>query len=576
MTKWISALIISISFFLPTGWSQDQNEAVSPWIYVNQFGYLPSSEKIAVVSSITGLPFELIQLLPEPEQKKTVLKGMLKLTQANDLLSGAHVWEADFSLVQATGTYQIHVPGIGHSYSFHIKPKLYTNLSKQALKSFYFHRNGIELPQKYASDWSRPALQDQHAVLYDPAQSEAQVRSVTGGWYDGSDTGRYAASGIFAAGMLLQLFEMKPHLFEDGSVGIPEFRNGTPDILDEVRWELEWLLKMQREDGGVYHKITTKEPDSTPPKNKNEPNHFILPVSTAATAAAGAVWAKAGRVFQPYNPEFAAQCSIAAVSAWDYLMQNPEPQPFENPAGFQSKSYSDQDDSDERIWAAVELFITTKEQHYMSALQILTEKRIPLLPSAGYWGQVMPLAAGSVVLHSTPFQDTKLIHEIRDDLVSLSETIIEKTQNSGFRVSIEAGEMNWGSNAVLLQNALILLITQHTNPKPEFLAAALDQLHYVLGRNPLSITYVTGNGPVSPLFPFHFYQQMKKDGKPVPGMLVAGPNGTLSDGIVKKLFASSTPPALIYKDDPESFSTNETAITWNAVLTFVSAWMDDV
>lgn len=576
MKKIIPVFLLFLCITLPIGWSQDQKDNLSPWIHVNHFGYLPSSDKIAVVSSVTGLPFELIQLLPEPNQKKTVLKGMLKLTQANDPLSGAHVWEADFSSIHAAGTYQISVSGIGNSYPFQIMPRLYNQLSAQALKSFYFHRSGVELPQKFAVDWNRPPLQDQNAVLFNDTESSGQVRTVTGGWYDGSDTGRYVTSGAFAAGLLLQLYEMKPHLFEDGAVGIPEFRNGVPDVLDEAKWELEWLLKMQRDDGGVYHKLTAKEPDYTPSKNGLETPYYLLPVSTNATASTCALLAKAGRVFQPFSPEFAAQCLDASIAAWDYLLQHPDPFVFENPSGFQTKSYSDSDDSDERIWAAVELFISTNEPQYYTALQLLTEKRVPLLSSAGYWGQVMPLAAGSMILHSTPFQETKILDEIMEDLNAMSDTIVEKIRQSGFRVSLESSEMIWGSNGALLQNALILLTAQRVNPKPEYITCALDQLHYVLGRNPLSICYVTGNGQVSPEKPFHFYHQIKKDTQPVPGMLVAGPNKTLSDSVVKKSFTSGTPPALIYRDDVESFSTNETAITWNAVLTYISAWMDDV
>lgn len=574
MKNTVLACLIMISLF-HFAHSQDEKPVVSPWIFVNHLGYLPSSEKIAVVSSTTGLPFELMQLLPEPEKEKLAFKGMLKLTQANDLLSGAHLWEADFSMIHATGTYQLQVPGLGKSYPFQIMPKLYSHTSNQALKSFYFHRSGIELPKKYASDWSRPESHTADAIVYQGNEAADQVKSVTGGWYDGNGMERYVPSGVFAAGMLLQFYEMKPHLLEDGIIGIPEFRNGVPDLLDEVRWELEWLLKMQREDGGIHHKLTAKESQSNS-TNKNDSPLFVMPPSTSATAAACAVLAKASRVYQSFDSTFAAHCFEASELSWNYLIQNPEIKSFENPEGFLTKSYSDQDDSDERIWAAVELFVSTGDPKYFTVLQLLTEKRVPLLSSAGYWSQVMPLAAGTVVMHPTSFQESKLLREILTDLESIADTIVEKTQTNGFRSSLKPTEMLWGSNGAILQNALILLTAHHVDPSQRYLATALDQLHYIMGRNPLSICYVTANGHVSPQNPFHFYRTLTEEKKPIPGMLVAGANGSLSDGVVKKSYSAGTPPALIYKDDADSFSTNETAITWNAVLTYVSAWMDDV
>lgn len=573
--KNLGLFLICIFAVFGSAYSQENQPDISPWIFVNHLGYLPSSQKIAVVSSTTGLPFELVQLLPEPEKERTAFRGMLKLAQAHDTLSGAHVWVADFSMISATGTYRVQVPGIGMSYPFQIMPKIYSHTAHQALKSFYFHRSGVELPKKYASDWSRPAAQNTESVIFQAGAENAPVKSATGGWYDGNGMERYVPSGAFAAGLLLQLYECKPHLFEDGSIGIPEFRNGIPDILDETRWELEWLMRMQKEDGSVFHKLTAKEPKAAAEKRDDDPI-YLLPPSTSATAAACAVLVKASRVYQQYDPQFASKCFNASVISWNNLIQNPEAKPFENPEGFLTKSYTDQDDSDERIWAAAEMFVSTGDPKFYTALQLLTEKRVPLLSSAGYWSQVMPLAAGTIILHSTPFLESKILREIHTDLESMADTIVEKTGTNGFRISIKPDEMLWGSNSALLQNALILFMAHQVKPKPQYKNSALDQLHYVLGRNPLSMCYVTGNGHISPKHPFHFYRNIAEKEKPVPGLLVAGPNASLSDGVVKKAFPAGTPPARIYRDEVESFSTNETAITWNAVLTYVTAWMDDV
>ncbi len=552
--------------------SQEEKPEVSPDIFVNHLGYLPAAPKVAFVSAVTAMPFELHRYQPESPQNAPVIKGILKLSQAHDASTGIHVWEADFSQINATGTYQLQVHGIGKSLPFKISPSVYGQTAVEALKSFYFHRSGVELTEKYAHEFSREALHTNDAVLFDLQQNEPVIHPASGGWYDGSNLGKHTVSGAYAAGILLQLHEMKPDLFPDGSVGIPGFRNGSPDIVDEARWELEWLMRMQRDDGGVHHKITAKEPLSKPDDQNKDTTRFVLPVSTNATANACAVLAKASRVYQRYDSQFAEACFKSSQKAWAFLINNPEPQPFENPEGFRTKSYSDEDDNDERIWAAVELFISTGEPKYYTAVQILTENRVPLLSSAGYWGQVMPLAAGSIVVHPTPFAETKVLEEMKADLLSLADTIVETANQSGMRSSLKPDDILWGSNHALLQNAAILILAHDSQPKQNYLATALDQLHIVLGRNPLSMSFVTGTGHTSPQTPFHFYHQITKPTKPVPGMLVAGPNGSLSDGIVKKAFTAQTPPALVYQDHAESFSTNETSITWNAIYTFVTAW----
>lgn len=531
-------------------------------VFVNQLGYRPGFEKIALVSSPIGLPFTL----EDAHTGRAELKGMLSLARPNDETAGAHLWKADFSAVDASGTYRVAVPGRGASFSFPVRERPYAEAAARAAKSFYFNRAGLNLEKPFAESWARPALHPNTAMV----SGTTIVQWATGGWHDGGDTGRYVVSGAFAAGMLLSLHEHWPDAFPDGSLGIPESGNGTPDLLDEVRWELEWFFHMQMEDGAVRHKLTPLEPETGPPPNARA-QLYLMPPSMTATAGFCAVMARAARLFEPHDSAFAARCLGAALRALNWLDAHPDHVPFENPPGVRTKPYSDEDGWDERFWALAELYATTREDGYLERARAMAEERVPLLPSAGYWGNTAPLAADTLLLRADG--DAEPAAEARRDAAALADVLLDKARENGMGLTLAPGEFAWGSNGMALQNTLILWLAHRSAPEPELVRCAMDQLHYLLGRNPLSMCYVTGLGSRPPQNPF--YPLAPGNAKaPVPGLLVGGPNQFLNDGALKRHFSANSAPASVYRDDGESYSSNETSIAWNAALALACAWLD--
>ncbi len=544
----------------------EEEPQLSPHIFVNQVGYLPSSSNVAMVSSPMGLAF----VVREEESGDKVLKAMPHLAEAEDQSSGACLWVADFSVLDSTGEYYLEVEGLGRSYPFAVKSNVYQQVAQKALKAFYFQRSGIDLVEPYAEKWSRKAQHQGDAIVYGTEEEEeSEEIDASGGWYDGGDEGKYVVNGSFAAGILLLLHEISPELFVDRSLNIPESGNDVPDVLDEVHWELEWLLKMQNEIGGVHHKVAAKE-SHTLSKNDDKNERYVMQVSTAATASACAVWAKASRLYSPHDATFAQRCLEAAQRAWFYLEQHPNDGGFTNPDEVLTKTYNDEDDSDERIWAAIELYLTLKNERFLEVIQALMNKRVPLLSASGYWGNVMPLAVTSILLEEENFSE-KWVNEAKEDLISLANSFVETSRRDGLRLTLEEGEFNWGSNATILQNAFILRVASLVEERSAYQQTMLDQLHYILGRNPQSMCYVTGSGSHSPLHPHHPFSLKDKVEEPVPGLLVGGPNQFLNDSILKEHFNEETPPALTYADHEESYSSNEVSLGWNAVLAFVAS-----
>ncbi|MBN2330083.1 MAG: glycoside hydrolase family 9 protein [Candidatus Omnitrophica bacterium] len=551
-----------------SSFGQNSDAADYSRLFNNQIGYLPSAPKIALVSSPTGLPFEII----DAEADRSVLKGMLELAEPENQAGGADLWLADFSIVKATGNYILSVEGIGKSDPFQIDDRIYAPLASRALSVFTLHRSGIALPKILAGNWGRDASHIHDGFLFSEAPGNPQIHPATGGWFDGSDYGKYVVKGNYAAGMLLTLYEFFPQAFPDGSLMAPERGNGAPDLLDEVRWQLEFVLRMQNDQGAFYHKVTSLNPISPIPPEKDESERFVFPPSTAATAGACALLAKASRLYSPLDATFAAACRQSAQRGWNFLTAHAQNIEFENPPNVHTKNYRDIDDADERFWAAVELYLATNDPVYQTGAIAIERKRIPLLSAAGYWGNVMPLAIASLLKAEPDSFDKELREAAVKDLLSLADILVEKTRSNGFQLSLREEDFSWGSNGALLQNAFILCLAHTHSQKRAYKLAALDQLHAVLGRNPLSICYVTGFGRRSPKRPYHFISMTDKFDDPVPGLLVAGPNPTLGDSAVKKAFSSGAAPATIYLDSEESLSTNDADLTRNAALAFIASY----
>lgn len=545
------------------------DESLSKNIHINQVGYLPSHPKIAFVSSPLGLPFQVINR----ESEKVVQKGMLTLNEANDPASGSHIWQADFTSLQSPGTYQIHIPGVGSSYPFAIKPGAYQSLSNNTLKTFYHLRSGIAIEDRFSAGTGRKATHLEDALLYSGNPNDATNITVSGGWYDGSDTGKYVINGAFAAGTLLLLHEFLPDHFPDQTLNIPGSGNNVPDILDEARWEISWILKMQRDDGGVYHKVTPLEPQLGVSPGEDSSKRYIFKPSTTATASACALFAKASRLYEVHDATFAQRCFSAAQQAWDFLEQHKEPLIFENPDNVRTEAYTDNDDSDERFWAAIELYLATDDPRYANLASVIADRRIPLLSSSGYWGNLMPLAAGTIIKNVTNENELTILSEVKSDLVTLAQSIQQRIITDGYRLSIQENNFTWGSNSSILQNAIVLILASRADTKAGFARGALDQLHYILGRNPLSRCYVTGHGKNPPLQPHNLNAVLPvKEGQIIPGFLVGGANSNLNDSVLKSTIPGDSPPALAYVDHQDSFSSNETSISWNAALVFVSSF----
>jgi len=468
----------------------------------------------------------------------------------------AHV---DWSAVRAAGDYVLTV-GERRSPPVHVGATVYARPLRLLLRSYFLQRCGAALADAETGLRHGPChLADGVTARADEAGPAGRRQEAPGGWHDAGDYGKYVATGAVAVARLLSAYEACPALFPDGQLDIPESGNGRSDLLDEAAVELTWLLRMQRADGAVYRKLSgARWPAPVPPDADAQPR-YLYGVSTAETAKLSAALAFAARVYksQVYR--------TAALRAWDYLEAHPRQEvdwQAEDDAGSGKYGASETDreatlrtDVNDRWWAAAELWLTTGEERFARSVEqqsgavsyTLFEWKNP-----APLGVVHLLAAGSL----TPV----LRERLRAELMARAEDDLTVARRDPF--GLANGRLVWGSNKMAAEEGVTLWWAWRLSGRAELRAAALDQIHFLLGRNAVGASgksFVTALGAEPVRRVSHlFARAVQRD---IPGLLVGGPNEQEQSGIAPRGRGVHS-----YADDPRSYATNEPAIDYNASL----------
>ncbi len=526
-----------------------------PAINLNQIGYLPNASKVAVLNGdAIGTKASVIDV----STGSAVYEGDVAASEFNNG-TGRDEARFDFSSVTAPGTYKV-VAGDEESFEFVIADNVYDDAFKATLRMFYLQRCGVELTDDLAGDFAHPGCHAEEATVYG---TDTKI-DVSGGWHDAGDYGRYVVSGAKAAADLMLAYSLYPSAFDD-ALNIPESGNGIPDVLDEVRFELEWLLKMQNEEGGVYHKVTCANfPGFVMPEEETE-ELIVTPVSTTATGDFAAVMAMAANIYSGIDNDFGAKCLEAAVKAYEYLDSHPNIEGTSNPDGIVTGEYPDSGDADERAWAYAELFKATGDAKYDDAFCALIGSGIPCASDLGWQG--VGAYAGYAYLSSTVAKG-KFYDAVLASFMSGLADVEAATAGDAYNSSLT--EYPWGSNMSIANNGMYVILYDRISGGNAGDECARDQLNYLLGTNGLGYCFLSGFGTVSPEQPHHRPSQAQ--GKAMPGMIAGGPDQNLEDPYAANVFAD-TAPALCYADNDQAYSLNEITIYWNSPVVFLFAYV---
>ena len=540
-------------------------------VLLNQVGFTKNSAKKAV------LDFEATDFQIKNDKGESVYSGKVQHF-GTDEISGEDVSVADFSELTKEGTYKLF-SGDAESVTFAIGDNVYDKLMKDICKCFYFLRCGDALTKEYAGDYYHKPCHMTKATVYG---ENVDPVDVTGGWHDAGDYGRYSTAGAVAVAHILYGVRFYKNLL-DVKFNIPEVKcdNGKlPDILAEVKVELDFLKKMQRENGSVWHKVTTfcHAPFLMPEDDKGE--LFLFPVSSMATADIAAVFALASSIYKDYDKAYANTLLSDAKRAYKWLKENPGEMLFKNAEGSNTGEYGEAEDISNRFWAAASLYEVTGEKDYYE--DALTQKeRLEAFDknatSKGYqgdvftclgWAEVAGLGSMSILLKGDM---DALTEELKKRFMGEADRLVANGKKNGFGLCMEAGDFIWGSNMELLKYLMILTVTNsEIVSKEEYKNAVTAGIDYLLGCNSMDVSYVTGNGEKAFKNPHLRPTAVDDIEQPWPGLVSGGPNVGLQDERAKEVPAGSAPMKCYY-DHIDCYSLNEITIYWNSPLVFVMA-----
>ena len=548
----------------PLAASQAASGKRSDAVRVCQVGYLPGETKVALLAAEPSGDV-VVRRADTGAAALTVKAGTAK----PDADSGDTLRAVDFSALKTPGAYYLDAPGIGTSHAFRVGDDLFARPFRLAMRSFTGQRCGTDVT--LAPDFPQYRYDACHREPspYHPSSGRTEgTRDCTGGWHDAGDFGKYVVNSGITTGTLLWAYELNEPKLRALNLDLPESGKGTPDMLAEIRWNVDWMLKMQDEDGGVWHKVTTAGfPGSGMPKEDRAPvlvigNGKAPYKTTAATGDLAAVCAIAARLYRPYDAAYADRCLSAAERAWAWLEKTPDNNFTTNPPGIQTGGYGDDNPSDERLWAAAELFRTTGKDGYDRYFRANYRKWTPTLTADARpgWPNVHPFAMFTYAMSGRASADPEVVRIIKADAVAAADDIVARSRANGYRIPLKLNDYVWGSNSNLANYALMVRVANRITPKAAYVDCAQDALHYLLGRNTFNTSYVTQVGAKWAMNPHHRPSGADRNEQPWPGLLMGGPNAE-----------GKTPPARQWQDEEGSFTTNENAINWNAALVFILA-----
>lgn len=499
-------------------------------------------------------------------------------TAVQDPLCGETLYPLDFGSVRAAGKYYLEDGQGEHSDTFEIGKDVYAGVHNAMVKALYFQRCGCALEEKYAGPYIHAACHMADSRIYG---EEGQTLEARGGWHDAGDYGRYITPGAVTVGHLLYAYKMYPGAFEE-ELNIPESGNGAADVLNECRYELEWMLKMQREDGGVYHKLTawSHAPFVMPEEDKDP--FYAYSVSSLAVADFCACMALASGVYHSVDQAFADRMEGAARLSWQWLEKNSEPLLFTNPEGSNTGEYGDRADADERLWAAAEMMLLAARKGenvgtYRDELRKILDTGLGVTDFG--WTDVAGFAALAVLTDSEKTAGEEILGVFREAVLAEADRLVCLSTRNAFGMAMEAKDFCWGSNMVVTNRGILLALAceipgeQAASSRARYREVIQAQTDYLLGKNITGYSFVTGFGEHAYRYPH--LRTTAADGidDPMAGWVSGGPNGRPGDELAIRMIPAGTPPMKCYLDREECYSLNEMTIYWNSSAVFVTAFL---
>lgn len=529
---------------------------ISPSVQVNQLGYLPNADKRAFAGNWLGtsgpMPVDHVNFkVISTDNGQVVFQGLLELVASRDAWSGNTVYRADFSEVNDEGEYVLSVAGLGHSQAFEISRNVFKPAFEKTFRLFYHSRNSIVI----RAPWADPGYERSAGISEDltarihPAvvtsvfadnEEADSYQKVGRGWFDAGDYGQYVANvapvwHAFGVGM-----DLMPAFFSSDDFNLPESNNGIPDIIDELEWGMDWLLAMQNpRNGGVYSRSVPVLWDEALPQDVTKPR-YIFEITSHATASFAAMAAIHSRLIAKWKPERAAIALAASRSAWEFLERTEqwpaESESYKNPKNVHAGEYADDSATDNRMWAAAELYRATGEANYKTAfvelfrdIKIDPTERVSFKHQsmAAFWSMYRALQEHKPNTNTASAEyETGLLEELAKILINAADWYLRKADEHPFDAPVHhyMKYTGWGSFAHSSRAIIPLMQAWSITGKQDYCRRSAAMTNPQLGANPQSLSYITGLGKRSPRYPLSLLSRFDTQAAPLNGIPVNGPH----------------------------------------------------
>jgi len=527
-------------------------------IRLNSLGFLPGSAKKATIVAVCS-DFAIRKASDGETVYSAVAMGPWHQDDVKQ-----DVWIADFSEVSEKGTYYLDVAGVGRSADFEIGDAVYDFAFYAAMRGFFLWRCGTAVSGEHnGQTYAHAACHlddayEDYRLNPTPGRDDRTYRDIrrdgTGGWHDAGDYGKYVVNAGVTVGCLFLAWDHFQSDLNDVSLNLPDSAPGYPDFLKEIKWETDWLLKMPYPDGSgkVSHKLTRLGFEGFIMPEKDTGKRYFTDWSSAAVADFVAMMAMAARYFEPYDPNYAELCLDAAENSYAFLTANPQSEAFVQ-GSFTTGGYQT-GDSDDRLWAAAEMWETTGRAECLKDFEARAAAGSTRKIDENWdWGSVRNLGMFTYVLSQQEGRNPVLLEQVRRDVLAVADVLVVRAQKDVYARPL-AGRYYWGCNGTVARQVLNLQVANRISPKPEYLDTALDAIAHLFGRNYYSRSYVTGLGRQPPMKPHDRRSGADGIGAPWPGYLVGG--GHSATG---------------WNDTQADYETNEIAINWQGALVYALA-----
>ncbi|MDA3930438.1 MAG: glycoside hydrolase family 9 protein [Prolixibacteraceae bacterium] len=522
------------------------NLANASVFHFNTLGYLPNEPKVASISK-SFESFELINV----ETNSSAFKGEAKGPYGQEDVKTT-VWLADFSSVTSNGTYHLKLNTGETSSNFNIANDVYNFAFKTAMRGFYLWRCGSAVEGDHNNDNFEHEICHMQDGWLDSIGIADQQKDGTGGWHDAGDHGKYIVNAGITVGMMFMAWDQFNEQLNDFDFDLPETASGYPQFLKELKWECDWILKMQYADGSgrVSHKLTRQSFSGFIMPEDDVEKRYFTDWSTAATADFVAMMAQAARYFKPYDKKYAKKCLEAAKISYKFLQDNPEHKRFSQ--HFRTGGYQSHD-ADDRIWAAAEMWETTGEKQFLKDFELRLDALEDMVDENWDWGNVKNMGVFTYILSERKGKNPALLENAKTSAIQIANSIVAKSEDDVFNRPF-GGKYYWGCNGTIVRQVLNLYVANEIQPNANYKTTSLDAIHHIFGRNVYARSFVTGLGNNPPMNPHDRRSGADNVEAPWPGYLVGGGQNATN-----------------WVDEEASYSTNEIAINWQAALVYALA-----